>query len=104
MSAALREEIERFYYDRSKHSVYQSLPEFVEQALGLTIELDHAWRSDRPRYAYLTSRLSFAGKSVLDIGANTGYFTLNLAKAYGASVVAYEANPNHARIIAGVAE
>jgi SAM-dependent methyltransferase len=103
MTLALREELEQLYFDSSKHAVYQSLPEFVEKALGLTIQLNHNWRSDKPRYDYLIQKISFEGTRVVDIGANTGYFALCLAQAYGASVTAYEANPNHARIIARIA-
>lgn len=103
MTIALRDELQQLYFDSSKHSVYQSLPEFVEKALDLTIELNHNWRSDRPRYDYLVEKVSFEGRRVVDIGANTGYFALSLAKAYGAEVTAYEANPNHARIIARIA-
>ncbi len=104
MMSTLHEDLRRLYYDASKHSAYQSVPEFVEAELGFTVPLDHNWRSDKPRYEYLVNHLDFRGRRVIDIGANTGYFTLNLARTYGARVVAYEANPNHCEIIERIVE
>lgn len=103
MTTTLRDELRQLYFDQSKHSVYQSLPDFVQERLGLELPLNHAWRSDRPRYDYLVRKIDFRAKRVADIGANAGFFTLNLAHAFGARVDAYEAHPNHARMIERIA-
>lgn len=101
--AHLRDELRQLYFDASKHAVYQSLPDFVQEQLDLELPLDHNWRSDRPRYEYLIRNVDFRGLQVADIGANIGFFALSLAHSFGARVVAYEANPNHARMIERIA-
>ena len=101
----LKAELHKLYSDASKHSVYQNVPDFVSAELGYTETIDEAWRSDRPRLAYLTThRIPKAGERWLDFGANTGFFTLSLAKQYpDAFFTAVEANPNHAQFIERVA-
>jgi len=103
---ALVERLRRLYHDQSKHSIYQSVPAFVARALGYQEEIHSLWRSDAPRYDYLAARLDLpAGASVADIGANTGFFTLNLAQARpGWRIAAYELNPRHAEFIRLTAE
>jgi hypothetical protein len=102
----LKAELQNLYADASKHSVYQNIPDFVSAELGYTETIDENWRGDRPRLAYmLDSRTPTAGESWLDFGANTGFFTLSLARQFPhARFVAVEANPNHARFIARVAQ
>lgn len=57
-----------------------------------------AWRTDTPsRYRAILAKLGGA-KSVLDIGACEGYFSINLA-AKGYDVTAVELNPNRAKIL-----
>lgn len=93
--------LQALYHDASKHSVYQSVPAFVSRALGYQEEIHSFWRSDRPRYDYLRQRLDFqASARGADIGANTGYFSLNLAYDQPDLVIAaYEMNPRHAEFI-----
>jgi hypothetical protein len=90
------------YHDASKHSVYQSVPTFVSRALGYQEEIHSLWRSDQPRYDYILPRLDVVGSArVADIGANTGYFSLNLAHDRPElAIAAYEMNPRHAEFIA----
>jgi SAM-dependent methyltransferase len=77
----------------------------MARALGYQEEIHSLWRSDTPRYDYLAARLKLAeGASVADIGANTGFFTLNLAHARpDLRIAAYELNPRHADYIAQAA-
>ncbi|MGN2249506.1 hypothetical protein ACFWZ1_05435 [Frateuria sp. GZRe14] len=102
----LKTELQMLYADASKHSVYQSIPDFVSTELGYTESLDAGWRDDRPRLAYLLrTRKPMPDECWLDFGANTGFFTLSLARAFPTSrFIAVEANPNHARFIRRVAE
>lgn len=100
----LKEKIIHWYYDDSKHSVYQSMPEFVQKELGIAIEINQEWRGDVERYNYITSHFDFNGKSILDIGANSGYFSLNLAKHFGKQVIVYEPNRNHCEIVETIAK
>lgn len=101
VKASLVDELRRLYFDGSKHSVYQNLPEFVEKGIGIAVDIDEAWRSDKPRYRYLTENYpQLVGRRIADIGANTGYFSLSIAKNIpNTSVVAYECNATHARLI-----
>jgi len=98
---AITARLHELYHDASKHSVYQSVPTFLAQALGYQEEIHSLWRSDAPRYDYLASRLDLSpGASVADVGANTGFFSLNLAHDRpDIQVAAYEMNPRHAEFI-----
>lgn len=106
MAIDIKEELKSLYGDASKHSTYQSIPDFVSQALGYSEVIDESWRGDRPRLAWLlASRAPLAGERWLDFGANTGFFTLSLAHQFpGTQFTAVEANPNHARFIECVAK
>jgi len=102
----LKEKLEALYNDGSKHSRYQNIPEFVRNELGYTETIDENWRGDTARYTYLTENLSFdEGKSIGEIGANTGFFTLSLAHANPTSTFyAYEINPTHAAFIQDIGD
>jgi len=101
----LKSELQRLYADSSKHSVYQNVPDFVSAELGYTESIDEGWRGDRPRLAFLAEcRTPATGETWLDFGANTGFFTLSLARQFPrTSFLAVEVNPNHARFIERVA-
>lgn len=106
MTTEIKDELKALYGDASKHSTYQSIPDFVSEALGYAENIDESWRGDRPRLAYLlTSRQPAKGELWGDFGANTGFFTLSLAHRYpGTRFTAIEANPNHARFIRRIAD
>ncbi|MEO5927663.1 MAG: hypothetical protein ABIP96_03265 [Patescibacteria group bacterium] len=93
--------LHELYQDSSKHSVYQSVPTFVARALGYQEEIHSLWRSDAPRFAYLADRLNLPpGARLADIGANTGFFSLNFAHVRpDLLITAYEMNPRHAEFI-----
>jgi hypothetical protein len=106
MGEAIKDELKALYGDASKHSAYQSTPDFVSEALGYSESIDQGWRGDRPRLDYLLAmRKPEDGEHWGDFGANTGFFTLSLAHRYpSARFTAIEANANHARFIARVAD
>lgn len=83
---------------KSKHSDYQSLhptlfslvPEIVYRPTG---------KYESQRMAYMTENIKIKGQRILDIGANTGYFSF-AAIEYGArQVVCQEGNREHAEFI-----
>ncbi len=81
--------------------MYQSIPSFVQEKLGYTEVINEEWRGDTARYNYI---LEFFEKSdfssVLDIGANTGFFSHSLAYEFPSlKVTALEPNINHANFI-----
>ena len=97
----LCEELKNRYADGSKHANYQNLPEFVKQEIDFDVNIDESWRGDTARYRYISARLALKeGEVIGDIGANTGFFTLSLARRQpGARFLAYEINPRHVEFI-----
>jgi hypothetical protein len=101
---SLKTRLHTLYADGSKHAVYQSVPEFVREALGYNEQINHRWRSDAPRYAFLARHLNLDGVRIADVGSNTGYFSLNLARAHPASTItAVEPNTRHRTFIEEIA-
>lgn len=103
--ASLKSRLHDLYADGSKHAVYQNVPEFVREAIGYREGIDEGWRSDTPRYEYFAPRLGLpTAATIADVGANTGYFALNLARSHpGFQLHAFEPNPRHARFIQEIA-
>jgi SAM-dependent methyltransferase len=97
---ALLDRLGELYSDSSKHSVYQSIPTFIQDSLNYRESINERWRGDSARWAYLHKYLDLNNRSILDIGANTGFFTLSLAHMYPESTcTALEGNANHAEFI-----
>jgi SAM-dependent methyltransferase len=91
------------YRRQSKHAQYQVLPEALSQLLNAS-EKPTRPRYEKERLNYICSRIGFAGKRVLDIGGNTGFFSIE-ALTCGASYVEYvEGNPIHAEFVALAAD
>ena len=89
------------YEEVSKHSAYQSIPEFVTSAIGYQVPIQEEWRDDKIRWRYFSGVLT--DPKLLkwcDFGANTGFFALTLAHTFPErQVLAIEANSSHARFI-----
>ena len=100
----LRNLILDLYHDESKHSIYQSMPIFVQESLDIEVKVNQEWRGDVERYNYLVKHVDFNNKTIMDIGANTGYFSLNIAKHFAKEVIAYEPNENHGKVIKMLAD
>ena len=102
----LRQELVALYSDMSKHAAYQTIPDFVANALDYQVSINEEWRGDRVRLDYIQSYLldrQFIRWA--DFGANTGLFSLSLAHADpGRQVLAIEANPKHAAFIRRIAD
>jgi len=98
--------LKQLYDDASKHARYQNVPEFVRRELGYREPINEEWRGDTARYGYLQGVLDLsAGQAVGDVGANTGFFTLSLARERGdCRLTAYEPHPGHAEFIRLVVE
>jgi hypothetical protein len=96
--------LDSLYHDQTKHAVYQDVPDFVREALGYAVATNEQWRGVGSRWEYMRTHLDFTHERVLDVGANTGFFTLSLAKAHPTAVcTALEGNSNHAEFIQEVA-
>lgn len=102
-----RERIERMkalYGKTTKHSHYQIMPDFLAELVDpSTLSKKHS-RYEKERMAYFTRHLDFRGKKVLDIGANTGYFTFSSVSAGAAKVTAMEGNAEHAEFLRTAAQ
>jgi SAM-dependent methyltransferase len=91
------------YLQRSKHASYQLVHPVVAQLLGDTADLP-AGKLEQARQAYFERALPLLGARVLDIGANTGYFSFAALQSGAADVVCVEGNPEHAAFLAQSAE
>lgn len=102
----LRKTLSRLYADMSKHSKYQTVPDFVSSVIDYQVQIDEGWRGDRVRLRWFERVLADkAGRRWSDFGANTGFFSLSLAHADPTrEVLAIEGNPNHAEYIRTIAE
>ncbi|EED30713.1 hypothetical protein NOR53_415 [gamma proteobacterium NOR5-3] len=97
-------ELERLYFQRSKHSQYQVLSPFVLSELCLAAVPPSVKRYEAERFDAVARHTCFEGKSVLDIGGNTGYFTFESLAAGAESVVFVEGNGAHTDFVGGCAK
>jgi len=91
------------YSKTSKHSNYQKLPVALRQYLNEDL-LQIKSRYEEERLAYILKNVDINNKTILDIGANTGFFSFELIRNGAKSVNAYEGNKNHADFIRYAAE
>lgn len=105
MTGALAEQLHALYTEPSKHHAYQSVPDFVADALDYRETIDDRWRGDHCRLAYLMTALPLANiETLTDIGANTGFFSLSLAHRFPhLRVTACEPDATHATYIGTIA-
>lgn len=98
--------LKSLYAAGNKHDNYQNLPLFVQEQLGFNVQIDENWRGDTARFNFFQSEMNFKpGETVLDVGANTGFFTLSLAHRFpGSKFIACEMNPDHVAFIREIAD
>ena len=95
--------LDTLYRRRSKHSSYQQVHPLLAPLLARSDDLP-AGKLEAQRQRFFAGAVTFAGARVLDIGANTGYFSF-AALAHGAAGVrCYEGNCEHAEFIRAGAE
>jgi SAM-dependent methyltransferase len=90
------------YQRASKHSSYQQVHPWVAPLLGAAPDLP-AGKLEAQRQRFFARHVDYAGARVLDIGANTGYFSFAAIEAGAADVQAYEGNPAHAEFVRSAA-
>jgi 2-polyprenyl-3-methyl-5-hydroxy-6-metoxy-1,4-benzoquinol methylase len=98
-----QQRLQALYMEKSKHSNYQVLATRLRSILGED-EIVVNTRSESERLKYVLNKLSVEGKSVIDIGANTGFFSFELLDAGAASVRMIEGNKDHAEFARLAAE
>jgi len=95
--------MKELYARSTKHSHYQIMPAFLQGILDPE-ELNKKFnRYERERMAFFQEHVDFKDRRVLDIGANTGYFTFESSDAGASEVVAVEGNPEHAEFLRAAA-
>lgn len=86
-----------------KHTGYQQLPRMLEPLLRLAPGRVQS-RHEEARMAYIAGHIEFTGKRVLDIGANSGYFSFEALEAGAAAITVYEGWTPHARFVKAASE
>ncbi len=86
------------YMRAGKHAGYQTIPEELAAFMDMD-GLDIHSRYERERWDYITKKIGIEEKKCLDIGGNTGFFSLKCLGAGAVSVDYYEGNENHAAFV-----
>ena len=102
----IKTELRTLYERSSKHGQYQALPAPLAEKLGFQFKINEEWRGDRTRYPAIREYVEKNRiRSILDVGANTGFFSLSLNNDLPyLEVTACELNKVHARIITILSE
>jgi len=95
--------LDALYRQRSKHSSYQLVHPMLAPLLVDADDMP-AGKLEVERQRYFARALPLRGASVLDIGANTGYFSFGAIEQGAKRVRCYEGNAQHARFIRGSAD
>lgn len=87
-----------YYSNKSKHSNYQALPSKLKTIIRPD-DVQTITRYEKERLEYIRRKIDFREKTVIDIGANTGFFSFELLDL-GVSHVDYlEGNKEHAEFV-----
>ena len=92
------DQLRKLYAQSSKHSSYQRLAPTVAALLSEDL-VTSSTRHEAERWDFISSSVDFAGKSVCDVGANTGYFTFRALEAGAESVDVFEGNAAHCSFV-----
>ncbi len=88
--------------ESGKHASYQDLPGLIKENFNNELK-EIVWspnRLDVPRLNWIKDALrEKSPKTITDIGANTGFFSVELKHFLGASCVAYEPHAPHAEAL-----
>ena len=94
--------VKKLYDIISKHSHYQILPKSVESLVGSVNQ--RIPRYELQRFDYINQNIDLKNKLVLDIGANTGFFSISSLEKEANSVVVYEGNQKHCNFIKDISD
>ena len=98
MKADKLAELKALYSKQSKHSNYQILPRQLSKIMQAD-EIDIRTRFEKQRLKFIIKNIDITGKSILDIGGNTGYFSFELLERGARFVHYYEGNKEHADFV-----
>lgn len=92
----------KFLQEKSKHSQYQSITRSLADALLIDNPLSPGnFRHEFERWDWMKSQLMINGMSVMDIGANAGFFSFSAVEHGARHVTAVEGDIVHARFLEG---
>lgn len=83
---------------KSKHSSYQIIHPIILKSIGLE-NVNVSGKSEIARQRYFEKVLDYRKATVLDIGANTGYFSFSAVDCGATLVNCYEGNTAHAEFL-----
>ena len=86
------------YTKQSKHSNYQIMASNLEPFFQ-TDDIDVLSRNEKARLDFILAHVKLEGKSIIDIGGNTGYFTFESIINGASQVVMFEGNQTHAEFV-----
>lgn len=89
--------LKNLYTKTSKHSSYQILSHRLSLLLGDGIKVKSRYESER--LSFILENINVKGKTILDIGGNTGYFTFELIENGAKSVDYFEGNKVHSDFV-----
>lgn len=98
-----KEELIALYANNSKHSNYQILSKRLSDIIG-NKNIDVRTRYESERLNYILKNISIKNKSVLDIGGNSGFFSLELLEQGASHILFYEGNNAHANFVSLAAD
>lgn len=101
--AQLHQHLVNLYEKTSKHSNYQILSTRLSKFIDKN-SLQIKSRFEKERLSYILSKIQVQGKTILDIGGNTGFFSFELIDSGAASVDYFEGNNDHADFVKEAAE
>jgi 2-polyprenyl-3-methyl-5-hydroxy-6-metoxy-1,4-benzoquinol methylase len=83
---------------KSKHGHYQSFHPLLNSILENDLQ-QPAGKNEESRQSYMEYCVPLSGKRILDIGANTGYFSFAAVNAGAEKLISVEGNLEHATFI-----
>ena len=96
-------QLKELYAKNSKHSNYQILSDKLASIIG-DDQIEVKSRYERERLDYILKNIPIKGKTVLDIGGNSGFFTFEALEEGAESVHHYEGNKEHSDFVNKAAE
>lgn len=90
--------LKELYNKKSKHSNYQSIPKKLSCILD-DEDLNINSRYEYSRLQYILEKIELRDKRILDIGGNSGFFSIEALSRGAKKVVYYEGNSEHCKFV-----